>query len=250
MQLQGNTILITGGTSGIGRGLAEAFHQRGNQVIISGRREDRLKEICSRRSGIAYFVLDVTNPESIHNVAREVIAKFPALSCVINNAGVQMHVSNVHSLDDSDAQKEIETNLLGPIRVTAAFLAHLENKSNATVVNVSSGLGFVPMARFPVYCATKAALHSWTLSLRHQLRNSGVKVIEIIPPWVATELGGPSKPSPNPPDRGPMPLDVFIRETMTELESGADELAVGDAKRLVAATSPEAVRKIFGFMND
>jgi uncharacterized oxidoreductase len=249
MPLQGNTVFITGGTSGIGRGLAEAFHQRGNQVIISGRREDRLKEICARHAGVHSFVLDVTSPESIRKVAREVIGKFPALNCLINNAGVQMHVSDVHNLDDADVQKEIDTNLLGPIRLTAALLPHLESKPNAAVMNVSSGLAFVPMARFPVYCATKAAIHSWTLSLRHQLRNKGVKVIELIPPWVATELGGPSKPAPNNPDHGPMPLDTFIAEAMKELESDADEVAIGDAKRLLAATSPDAVKKIFGFMN-
>jgi uncharacterized oxidoreductase len=249
MQLQGNTVFITGGTSGIGRGLAEAFHQRGNQVIISGRREDRLKEICAHCSGMAYFVLDVTRVESIRAVAQRAIAKFPALNCVINNAGVQMHISAVHSLNDQDLQAEIDTNLLGPIRVTAAFLSHLEHRPDATLMNVSSGLAFVPMARFPVYCATKAAIHSWTLSLRRQLRESDVKVIEIIPPWVATELGGLSKPAPNTADRGPMPLDVFLRETLKELESGVDEVVVGDAKRLVGATSPETVGRVFGFMN-
>lgn len=117
------------------------------------------------------------------------------------------------------------------------------------IINVSSGLAFVPMARFPVYCATKAAVHSWTMSLRRQVRGAGVKVIEIIPPWVATELGGPGKPGTTPDGRGPMPLDAFIAETMRELETEADEIAVADAKRLYGATSPENVRKVFSMMN-
>jgi uncharacterized oxidoreductase len=252
MQMQGNTIFITGGTSGIGQGLAEAFHQRGNQVIITGRREDRLKEACGRNAGMRYFVLDVTSPESIDEVTRKAIEEFPAINCVVNNAGIQMsfRAAPGNSSDDQALQKEVNTNLLGPIRVAVAFLPHLTTRPSATLVNVSSGLAYVPMVRFPVYCATKAAIHAWTLCLREQLRNSRVKVIELIPPWVATELGGPGKPVPNSsPGRGPMPLDAFIAETMKELESGAEEIAIGDAKRLVAAASPETVKKVFSAMN-
>ena len=250
MQIQGNTILITGGTSGIGRGLAEAFHQRGNQVIITGRREFRLKEMCHHHPGMVSYVLDVTSPESIQSVARAVLAECPKLNCVINNAGIQMHLSLAPDspLDDQRLQAEIATNLLGPIRVTSAFLPHLAQTARATVINVSSGLAFVPMARFPVYCATKAAIHSWTMSLRHQLRNTGVKVIELIPPYVATELGGEGKPALNV-ARPPMPLEAFITETMKEFESDADELAIAEAQRLVAAAAPDSVKKVFQFMN-
>jgi uncharacterized oxidoreductase len=250
MQIAGNTIFITGGTSGIGRGLADAFHQRGNQVIISGRREDRLREICEHNPGMAWYRLDVTSAESIKEVAREVIAEHSALNCVINNAGVQMHMSLLPEspLNDECLQTEVTTNLLGTIRVTAAFLPHLREQPRATLINVSSGLAFVPMARFPVYCATKAAIHSWTISLRHQLRNTGVKVVELIPPWVATELGGEGKPVLNV-GRQPMPLAIFIAETMKELESDADEVAIAEAKRLVASASPDSVKKVFAFMN-
>jgi len=248
--MQGNTIFITGGSSGIGRGLAEAFHQRGNQVIISGRREFRLKELCHRHPGLASYVMDVTSAESIKDVAQRVVADCPALNCVINNAGVQMHInfSPESALEDEHLQMEIATNLLAPIRVTAAFLPHLATQPHATLINVSSGLAFVPVARFPVYCATKAAIHSWTMSLRHQLRNTKVKVIELIPPYVATELGGAGKPALNI-ARPPMPLDAFVTEAMKELESDADEVAIAEAKRLVAAASPESVKKLFSFMN-
>jgi uncharacterized oxidoreductase len=197
-------------------------------------------------------VLDVTSAEAIQTVAQEAMSRFPELNCIINNAGVQLRTdfSAPHAIDDQSLRTEIDTNLLGPIRVAAAFIAHLARRPGATLINVSSGLAFVPMARFPVYCATKAAIHSWTLCLRHQLRDSGIKVIELIPPYVATELGGPGKPALNTTTgRGPMALDAFIDETMKQLESDADEIAIGDAKRLVAATSLETVKKAFSAMN-
>jgi uncharacterized oxidoreductase len=250
MQIEGNTIFITGGSSGIGCALADAFHRRGNHIIISGRREDRLKEICARHTGMDYFVLDVTDPNSIRSVARQVTTDFPALNAVFNNAGVQMRagISADGLLDEQSLETEITTNLFGPIRVAAAFLPHLAKQAGGTLVNVSSGLAFVPMARFPVYCATKAALHSWTMTLRYQWQKLGVKVIELIPPYVGTELGGPRKQAMNLGPE-PMPLDAFIAETMKELESDADEIAIADAKNLFAATSPESVKRIFGFMN-
>lgn len=248
MRMTGNTIFITGGTSGIGRGLAEAFHDRGNRVLIAGRRAERLHEVCARRPGIHCFVLDVTKPASIRNVARRVVEEFPALDCVINNAGVQLRPNFAPGagVDDADVTREIETNLLGPIRVAEAFLPHLATRPSATLINISSGLAFVPIARFPIYCATKAALHSWTLSLRQQLRGTAVSVIELIPPYVATELGGSDKAVSGP---APMPLDDFIAETMRELETGADEIAVAEAKRLVAAACADVVRKAFVAIN-
>lgn len=252
MQMRGNTIFITGGTSGIGRGLAEAFHQRGNQVIIAGRREDRLQEICLRHPDMRYYALDVTDAQAIRDIAHRVIAEFPALNCVVNNAGVQRNVDLglAKPLDEQALFDEVTTNLLGPIRLAAAFLPHLATRPGATIVNVSSGLAFVPLARFPVYCATKAAVHSWTLSLRQQLRSSGVKVIELIPPYVATELGGPHKPAPGSANSPrPMPLDAFIAATMQELESGLDEIAIEGARNLVAAAGGNTVRKVCSSMN-
>ena len=204
MKMQGDTIFITGATSGIGKGLAEAFHKLGNQVLISGRREDRLRSISAANPGMKHFILDVTDPASIHSVAHAVIQQFPALNVVINNSGIQRrhNFSDGASVDDAAMVAEIQTNLLGLIRVTAEFLPLLKKQAGATLVNVSSGLAFIPMPAFPVYCASKAAVHSFTLTLRQQLKNSGVKVIEIIPPYVATELGG-GMPAPGrraPPD--------------------------------------------------
>ena len=250
MKMNSNTIFITGGGSGIGKGMAEAFHQLGNQVIISGRREQALKKTCGANPGMRYYVLDVTDSRSIRSVAERVIAEFPKVNCVINNAGVQKHLdfSSGKPMDDAALVAELNTNLLGLIRVTDAFLPHLRKQNNATLVNVSSGLAFVPLARFPIYCATKAAVHSFSVSLRQQIKESGVKVLELIPPYVDTELGGGSKTRP-PGAPVPMPLDEFIAGTMQELAGDADEIAIGPAKTLVAATAPESFKKAFAGMN-
>jgi len=249
MKMSSNTIFITGGTSGIGKGLAEAFHQLGNQVIISGRREDRLQSVCASNQGMRHFVLDVTDLDSVRKTAQNVIEEFPGLNCVFNNSGMQRkhNFAAGNPIDDSAVLAEIQTNLLGLIRVSSAFLPHLKKQQSATLLNVSSGLAFVPRALFPVYCATKAAVHSFSLSLRHQLRDSSVRVIELIPPYVATELGGGS-PAPAA-ALHQMPLETFIAETMKELAGDRDELAIGVAKNLRGATSPDNVQKIFAERN-
>jgi uncharacterized oxidoreductase len=251
MRMRGNTIFITGGSSGIGKGLAEAFHKLGNQVIITGRREALLKDICAVSPGMRYFVLDVTQPNEIRRVAANAIAQFPGLNCVFNNAGMQIghDFSADGPLDDRALVEEIDTNLLGVIRVAAGFLPHLKKKENAVMVNVSSGLAFVPLARYPIYCATKAAVHSLTLSMRRQLEASGVKVIELIPPYVETELGGPNKTAvENVGAPKPMPLSAFIEEAMTELAGDGDDVAIGMAKSLAAASGNE-MKKAFAGMN-
>ena len=248
MEMRSNTILITGGTSGIGKGLAEAFHKLGNQVIIGGRRVDRLRAICAANPGMRHFFMDVTNARTIRETARKIIAEFPALNCVFNNAGIQRrHNFAEGAVDDAGMLAEIRTNLLGLLRVSAELLPHLKTQPRATLVNVSSGLAFVPLSAFPVYCATKAAVHSFSLTLRQQLKGSNVKVIELIPPYVATELGGASKAPPG--ALRQMPLETFISETMNELAGEADEIAIGGAKNLFGASNPENVKAMFAGMN-
>ena len=256
MQMHSNTVFITGGTSGIGRGLAEALHRLGNRVVISGRRAEALKAICEANPGMRSFVLDVTDPDSIRDVAGRVAEEFPDLNCVFNNAGVQRghDFASGEPLDEQALLEEVNTNLLGVIRCCAAFTPHLKARARsgaaATLVNVSSGLAFVPLARFPVYCATKAAVHSFTLSLRRQLRYTGVRVIELIPPYVATALDRTTRTGRPGAGPQPMPLDAFIAEAMKELGSGADELAVADAKYLRAAGATDALATVFSRMNE
>jgi uncharacterized oxidoreductase len=242
--MNGNTIFITGGADGIGRGLAEAFHELGNQVIIASRRESALKAVCDARPGMRYYVLDVTDPAQIRDVAARAIADFPKLNCVIANAGVQRLYSFAGETmpDDRLIEEEIDINLLGLIRTTTAFLPHLRKQGSATVIHLSSGLAFVPLAMCPVYCSTKAAIHSFTMSIRHQYRDTNVRFVELIPPRVATSLG-------NGGDARSMKVVEFVAEAMKGLASGVDAVAVGHAKGLFAAGGGESVQPAFANLN-
>ncbi len=232
MRMSGNTIFITGGGSGIGRGLAEAFHKLGNKVIISGRRKERLQETLDANSGMAAIELDITDPDSIQAAAATLIAEHPSLNVLINNAGVMMVDQAEGPVDDSLALSTVTTNLLGPIRMTSALVEHLKAKPDAVIVNVSSVLGFVPMAVTAVYSATKAALHSYTLSQRYLLRRHGIQLVEIAPPWVRTELLNSSE------EERAIPLEQFITEAMKQFESGADEILVTPAGAMRANPGP------------
>jgi uncharacterized oxidoreductase len=233
MKLTGNTVFITGGGSGIGRALAESFHKLGNQVIISGRRKERLEATTKANPGMRSIELNVEDPASIESVARELIAKYPKLNVLINNAGI-MHIDDAAGpIDDAVAVSTVTTNLLGPIRLTGAFIEHLKKQESAAVINISSVLGFVPLAMAAVYSSTKAAMHSYSLSLRHKLRHSSVSVLEIAPPWVQTDLLN----SNNEPRA--MPLADFIRETVQILGGNENEIVVDVAKPLRGNAGPK-----------
>jgi len=214
MKLIDNTILITGGASGIGRGLAEAFHALGNEVIIAGRRQHALDQTTGANPGMASVPLDIDNPDAIQSFAAEVTRLYPTLNVLINNAGI-MRPENLKAPRIADAEAIISTNLLGPIRLTAALLPHLQKQSSSAIINVSSGLAFVPFPVTPTYSATKAALHSYTLSLRVQLQGTPVEVIEIIPPAVATDL----TPGRSENDPRMMSAKDYIAETMQILKT-------------------------------
>jgi uncharacterized oxidoreductase len=232
MKLTGNTILITGGGSGIGRGLAEALHQRKNQVIISGRRKDRLIEVAKANPGMAWIELNIEDPVNISAVAAKMIAEYPDLNVLINNAGI-MNIDDASvAIDEKLLVSTLATNLMGPIRMTGALIEHLKRQPQAAVINTTSVLGFVPLAVTAVYSSTKAAMHSYTMSLRYKLKDTSVSVLEIAPPWVQTDLLG----SNNEPRA--MPLSEFIEETMKVLGTGAEEVLVERAKPLRNATGP------------
>jgi uncharacterized oxidoreductase len=204
-----NTILITGGGSGIGRELALRFNELGNTVIVAGRRKEALEETIADRDRMHALALDVEDPEAITAFAKRVVAEHPALNVLINNAGIMRSEDLTSARDLRDAEETVVTNLLGPIRLTNALIDHLASQPNAAIVNVSSGLAFVPLSGTPTYNATKAAIHSYTVSLREQLKGK-VEIIELAPPAVQTEL------TPGQSTReGYLPLEEFIDEAMT-----------------------------------
>jgi len=223
MELSRNTIFITGGTSGIGRGLAEAFHNLGNQVIIAGRRKALLDEVTRANPGMRGIELDIADPASIERVAATLIADYPTLNVLVNNAGIMPFDDPSGRFDDATARSTIEPNLLGPIRMTSSLVDHLKKQPHATIINNTSVLAYVPIATSAVYSATKAALHSYTLSLRFMLKGTGVAVREIAPPWVNTDLIYKGD------DPRAMPLDAFIAQTMAALATEREEALVESA---------------------
>ncbi|MGU3575536.1 SDR family oxidoreductase [Brucellaceae bacterium C25G] len=209
MKITGNTILITGGGSGIGQALAYRFHDLGNKVIIAGRRQDTLELACTGRENMHAMTVDVDDNEDILRFAKCLIAQHPDLNILMNNAGIMRTEVLDHERELSDAEAMITTNLLGTIRMTNALINHLMSQSDGAIVNVSSGLAFVPLFSAPTYNATKAAIHSYTVSLREALKGS-VEVIELIPPAVQTAL------TPGQQSRaGYQPLQEFADEVMT-----------------------------------
>jgi uncharacterized oxidoreductase len=228
MKMTGNVIFITGGTSGIGRALAEALHGAGNQVIISGRRKGNLDEVTAANPGMASKVLNVEDPASIAQVAKELIAEYPKLNVLINNAGIMKPDDAGGVVDDEVLMSTVTTNLMGPVRMSSALMEQLKSQPASTVMYVTSGLAFVPLAMTAVYSATKAALHSYSMSQRFKLRGTSVKVLELAPPYVQTELMGSHQAS----DPRAMPLKEFIDETMALVATDHDEVLVERVKML------------------
>ena len=248
MKLKDQTILITGGGSGIGLGLAEAFKHLGNNVIVAGRSKAKLE--AAKSNGLGTLEVDMTNPKSIEALANEAIRSYPSLNCVIHNAGIMMNEKLAKGNNADRAKDTVLTNLLGPMLLTNALLPHFLKQPSASIITVTSGLAYLPLAMTPTYCATKAGIHSYTESLRYQLKDSAVEVKEIVPPYVRTSLMGERQAS----DQNAMPLDAFIQEVMEILKNDptAEEIVVKNATPFREASYHGAgpYRELFQKRND
>ena len=232
MKTKGNIILITGGATGIGFSLAEVFINAGNEVIICGRRENKLKEAKNKLPQIHTKVCDLSQEKERESLYKWVNSHFKNLNILINNAGIQRMVNlRKGTRDLFNGEDEIEINLTAPINLSAYFIPLFLKQKESAIINISSGLGFVPIAAMPVYCATKSAIHSFSLSLRHQLRDTSIKVFEIIPPIVDTELDKGARGERGQEDGGIPPFKV-AQATLKALKNDEYEIAIGMAENL------------------
>lgn len=234
MKLDSSTILVTGGASGIGFALAQRFVAAGAEVIICGRRESALRRAQQEVSALKWITADVGRESDRIALADHVVREFPRLNVLVNNAGIQRRSRFTEDAAPwHERQAEIAINFEGPVHLTSLLLPHIAAQANAAIVNVSSGLAFIPAAFAPVYCATKAALHSFTVSLRHELSRRGVEVIEFIPPAVNTDLGGPGAHA------NAIPISEFADAVMSGIAAGKDEIGYGLSERARTATRTE-----------
>jgi uncharacterized oxidoreductase len=245
LKIKNNTVLITGGATGIGLALAEKLVKAGNTVIICGRRKSKLEEAKRKLPQIHIRTCDVSKERERKELFEWVEGNFKDLNVLVNNAGIQRMIDLKNGIRDlMSGENEIETNLAAPIYLSAYFIPLLTKQKEAAIINVSSGLAFVPIASMPVYCATKSAVHSFTMSLRHQLKDTSVKVFEVVPPAVDTELGKGSIEEEEEWNRGMPPAEV-ARAVISSLGKDEYEIVVGEAKGLVigSRTNPEEVFK-------
>lgn len=242
MKTTGNTILITGGASGIGFAFAERFLALGNEVIICGRRESKLNEAKEKYPKLHTRVVDVAVEKERVALVKWVQDHFPQVNVLMNNAGIQRRVELADHEDWSQRQQEIAINFEAPVHLTTLFLDHLKKQQHAAIINVTSGLAFAPTALAPIYCATKAAFHSFTLTLRHQVAKEAIEVIEVIPPAVNTDLGGPGLHTFG------APVDDFADTIMEEIKNGKIEIGYGTAEEARLASRQELDQR-FAKMN-
>ncbi|MCX7030841.1 MAG: SDR family NAD(P)-dependent oxidoreductase [Spirochaetes bacterium] len=232
MKLTGNTIVVTGGTSGIGMGLVEKLLGLGDRVITCGRREDRLASLSAKFPSLVVKACDLADEAQRKAFVEWVAARHPAVNVLVNNAGIQLTADLTRAVDVQKVRAELETNVVAPLHLASLFAPLLAGKKGAAIVNISSGLAFCPLAFMPVYCASKAAMHSLTLSMRRQLRDLGIAVYEIAPPSVDTELGRERRPAGQAASHGGMPIGEFVDAVLKALEAGVLETAIGQAEGL------------------
>ncbi|MBM7691227.1 putative oxidoreductase [Peribacillus deserti] len=234
MKWSDNTILITGGSSGIGLAFAERFLKRGNTVIICGRNEEKLLQAQEKYPELHIRVSDVSVESDRISLVEWVKSSFPHVNVLVNNAGIQQRFDLLDQKEDwSYYRQEINANFEAPIHLTMLFLTHLEEKETAGIINVTSGLAFTPMAIAPIYCATKEALHSFTISLRHQVSKRNIEVFEVAPPAVNTDLGGPGLHTFG------APLDEFADGIFQGLEKNQQEIGYGRSAKAMKMSREE-----------
>ncbi len=243
MKLTQRTILITGGTSGIGLELAKQLLSRGNTVIVTGRDKEKLDAVKRALPGIHALKSDVSDPAAIGALHASVLPQFPALDTLINNSGIMRNLKlDLAGRDLSDLTREIEINFSGPVRMVQQFLPHLKSRKNALIVNVSSGLAFIPLPISPVYSATKAALHSYTQSLRVQLAGSGVTVMELAPPGTETPLFRGEFAEEMDGQKG-MDVKVLVAKAIAGIEAGNLEIRPGlsNVLKIMSRVAPQVM---------
>ena len=233
MNLSKNTILITGGATGIGLAMAEEFLKLGNEVIVCGRRIEKLNEAKEKFPALHIAQADLSKKETREKFVKYILEKAPSLNVLVNNAGIQNETDITDPNCNDSMQEEVDTNFVAPVHLGALFTEHFKQKSEAAIINITSGLAFSPLAIVPVYCATKAALHSVTLSLRHQLKNTSIKVFEIAPPIVDTNLDRGARDKRGMENRGITPKE-FADGAMEALKNDTYEAAIGMAAGLRA----------------
>lgn len=248
MKISGNTVLITGGGTGIGFCIAEELVKSGNEVIICGRREEKLKEAKEKLPKIHTRVCDVSDPKDRKHLFDWVRSRYKDINMLVNNAGVQRMIDMKKGVAElAKHENEVDINLTSTIQLSAYFIPTFMQREEAAIINVSSGLAFIPLAMMPIYCATKAAVHSFSISLRHQLKNTSVRVFEVIPPTVDTELDKGTRAQRSMTYRGIPPSEVAVA-TMKALAEDEYECAVGQAKNLMEASRTDFAEQ-FGRMN-
>lgn len=240
MKLSNRTVLITGGTGGIGLGIAEAFQKSNSRVIVCGRNREKLSRVKEKFPDITAISCDIGDARQRQKLAANVLRRFPDLDILVNNAGVQRYIDLKKGYDElKSGEDEIAINFVSVVEITALFIGHLMKRPSAAIINVSSGLGFMPLLDTPIYSATKAAVHTYTLMLRQQVEDTSAKVIEIVPPMVDTDLNKEGRNVSHYKYRG-ISLSEYIPTVMRGLENDAEIIFYGDVEEILTEPRGES----------
>jgi uncharacterized oxidoreductase len=244
MELSNRTVLVTGGTSGIGLGIAESFLRSKSKVIVCGRNKEKLSTVKNNFPDIIVLPCDVGNASQRKKLAQEVLRRFPDLDILVNNAGIQRYIDLKKGYDElKSGEDEIAINFIATVELTSLFIGYLMKRPSAAIINVSSGLGFMPMPNTPIYSATKAAVHTYTLVLRQQLKNTEVRVVEIVPPMVDTDLNKEGRNAVHLKFRG-ISVSEYIQTVMKGLENDADTIFHADGQRVMTEPRGESESRL------